>query len=87
MAVRLLMPTHLFPVKHAEARVVVALDPVFFEGPDGTFKIHKGKIAYLVAAATEYAAQTPSPPSTALSRTPRSSLTRPWTGSSRKNRK
>lgn len=55
-SVRLLMPTHLFPVKHAEARVVVALDPVFFEGPDGTFKIHKGKIAYLVAAATEYAA-------------------------------
>lgn len=58
MVVRLLMPTHLFPARHAEPRVVVALDPVFFTGPDGTFKIHKGKIAYLVAAAREFAAAT-----------------------------
>ena len=33
------------------------LDPVFFTGPDGTFKIHKAKLAYMIASCEEYAAQ------------------------------
>lgn len=52
---RVLLPTHLFADKPQEEDVVIALDPVFFTGPDGTFKIHKGKLAYLIAAAEEYA--------------------------------
>lgn len=53
---RIILPTHLFPEKPVERECVIALDPVFFTGPDGTFKIHKGKLAYMVAAAEEYAA-------------------------------
>lgn len=52
---RVLLPTHLFPDKPKE-ECIIALDPVYFTGPDGTFKIHKGKLAYLIAAAEEYAA-------------------------------
>ena len=52
---RILLPTHLFPEKPTEP-CAIALDPVFFTGPDGTFKIHKGKLAYTIASCEEYAA-------------------------------
>ena len=51
---RILLPTHLFPDKPSEP-CVIALDPVFFTGPDGTFKIHKAKLAYMIATCEEYA--------------------------------
>lgn len=51
---RILLPTHLFPKKPSEP-CVIALDPVYFTGPDGTFRIHKGKLAYIIAACEEYA--------------------------------
>ena len=53
---RILLPTHLFPKKPVEPECVIPPPPVFFTGPDGTFKIHKAKLAYMVAAAEEYAA-------------------------------
>jgi hypothetical protein len=67
------MPTHLFQVAREDAKADakagrragsgvaetrVFLDPVFFTGPDGTFRIHKAKLAYLVAAAEEFASET-----------------------------
>lgn len=50
------MATHLFQVARTAAvpPTAVVLDPVLFEGPDGSFRIHKGKLAYLVAAAEEF---------------------------------
>lgn len=54
MKTRILFPNQLFNIKHKESRVIVVLDPVFFSGPDGTFKIHKAKLAYLLAASLEY---------------------------------
>jgi hypothetical protein len=55
--IRILMPTHLFPALDTSGgrRAAVVLDPVFFTGPDGSFRVHKGKLAYLLAAADEYA--------------------------------
>lgn len=56
---RVLLPTHLFPIKHAEKTVYVVLDPVLFTGPDGTFKIHKAKLVYLITVAEEFATGRP----------------------------
>lgn len=55
-----LLPTHVFPIRHPHRAVYVVLDPVLFTGPDGTFRTHKAKLVYLVAVAEEFARRRPS---------------------------
>jgi hypothetical protein len=55
MSIRIIYPTQLFDVKHKESKITLVLDPVFFSGPDGSFRIHKAKLVYMLAASLEYA--------------------------------
>lgn len=55
MSLRILFPTQLFDLKHKESKITLVLDPVFFSGPDGSFRIHKAKLVYMLSASLEYA--------------------------------